>query len=215
MVGPDASLSVKLVPMPEFSYWANRERRVDDSLASWLIMYPLLTMLLIPTLAAMLASEKEKGLLDMVKMEGGRTDAFFLGNWLFVFAYSLGFTALFVLTIEFSGAADGNSGVQMPAGRVVPLVLLWAHAQTGFVHFIGIVTFAKARHAALFGAFCIIISTMGGWALTIAEAEHQLSTEPLPLWCMLFPPLACVSNTHCYCRSSLKLNLIHRELTAR
>ena len=40
-------------------------------------MYPLLTMLLIPTLAAMLASEKEKGLLDMVKMEGGRTDAFF------------------------------------------------------------------------------------------------------------------------------------------
>lgn len=185
----NASLTATIVPMPEFKYWQTN-RRPDDSLALWLVMYPLLTMLLIPTLGAMLASEKEKGLMDMVKMEGGRTISFLLGNWLFVFAYSLMFNVLFVLTIAFSGAADGDSGVQMPGYRVAALLLLWAHAQTGFVHFIGLCMFRKARHAALFGAFAMIIAVMAGFTVTLMEAEHMITSDFFPLSCLLIPPLA-------------------------
>jgi ABC-type multidrug transport system ATPase subunit len=185
----DASLTATIVPMPEFTYWQTR-RRVNDSFALWLVMYPLLTMLLIPTLASMLASEKEKGLLDMVRMEGGRTVSFFLGNWLFTFAYSLMFSVLFVLTIMFSGAADADSGVQMPGSRVAALVVLWAHAQTGFVHFIGLCIFRKARHAALFGAFAVIVAVMVGWTATIMEAEHLITSDLFPVSCLLIPPLA-------------------------
>ena len=185
----NASLTATIVPMPEFKYW-QANRRPEESLLLWLFMYPLLTMLLIPTLASMLASEKEKGLMDMVKMEGGRTISFFLGNWLFAFAYSLVFNVLFVLTIVFSGAADADSGVQMPGYRVAALLLLWAHAQTGFVHFIGLCMFRKARHAALFGAFAVIIAVMAGVIVTLMEAEHMITSDFFPLSCLLIPPLA-------------------------
>ena len=117
-------------------------------------------MLLVPSLAFMLASEKEKGLFEMIRMQGGRADSFFLGNWLFVFAYSLAFSGLFVLTIEFSGAADEPSDVALPAGRVTSLVVAWAIAQTGFVFFVGLVMFARARHAALFCVVSMILSIM-------------------------------------------------------
>ena len=196
VVGPNASLSNTVVPMPEFTYWSSRRSAnsgdTQQVRSVWLIMYPLLTMLLIPTLTAMLASEKENGLLDMIKMEGCRVESFFLGNWAFVFGYSFAFTGLFVLTMEISGAVEGESIVRMPGWPVFKLLVLWAHAQTGFVHFLGTVTLSKSRHAALFGAFCVIISTMCGWLLTMLEANHEIAAAPLPGWCLMIPPLAYV-----------------------
>ncbi len=189
VVGPGASISNTEVPMPEFTYWTSR-RDPGEGLALWMIMYPLLTMLLIPSQIAMLASEKENGLLAMIKMEGGRNDSLFLGNWAFFFGYTFAFTGLFVLTMEFSGATDGDTAVNMPAWPVFKLLLLWAHAQTGFVHFIGLVTFKKARHGALFGAFAVIISTLCGWIITVAEAEHALTSAPIPTIYLLIPPVA-------------------------
>ena len=188
MVGPNATLSTIVVPMPELTWHATGGN--EDAVGFWVMCYPLLTMLLVPSLAFMLASEKERGLFEMIRMQGGRADSFFLGNWLFVFAYSLAFSGLFVLTIEFSGAADEPSDVALPAGRVTSLVLAWAIAQTGFVFFVGLVMFARARHAALFCVVSMILSIMCGEIITMLEYNHQLSSTPLPTSCLLFPPFA-------------------------
>ena len=107
-----------------------------------------------------------------------------------MFTYTLVFNVLFVLTIAFSGAADVDSGVHMPGFRVVALMSLWAHAQTGFVHFIGLCMFRKARNAALFGAFSMIIAVVAGVVTTLMEIEHVITPDSFPWPCLLIPPLA-------------------------
>ena len=72
-------LDTTFVPMPELEF---AKREIQEIPSFWLIMVPMLTMLLLPALSSMLAMEKEEGLMEMVKTEGGRVDAYFLGNYL-------------------------------------------------------------------------------------------------------------------------------------
>ena len=181
-----AALSVEMVPMPPLVF---NDGTIEPS-ALWLVLYPLLTMLLIPSLCSLLASEKEEGLIEMMRTEGGRVVSLFVGNMLFMFGYGLVFSGIFVATIEGSGASGGDNAIQMPPAQVIGLAVCWAWAQMGFVLFTSLVLFKKAKYAALFGVLSVLMSTIQSVAYT--EKMHQ---EPAPLYYFLLPPLAYARTT--------------------
>ena len=78
-------LDTTFVPMPALKFTRSEVEEVPNF---WLIMMPMLTMQLIPSLASLLAMEKEEGLLEMVKTEGGTLGNYLLGNYLFCLVYS-------------------------------------------------------------------------------------------------------------------------------
>ena len=99
---------------------------VEEIPSFWLIMMPMLTMQLIPSLASMLAMEKEEGLLEMVKTEGGTLSAYLLGNYLFCLVYSTVFSSMFIMVLYFSGANE-DPNVQLPWFGTIVTILIWAH----------------------------------------------------------------------------------------
>ena len=213
---PGASLSTRMVPMPPLKFEEPYSTSMNDDEITWLLMMPLLTMLLIPTLIFMVASEKvqcpltsafvcpkrssalcsdqergvcctvvseqEQGLLEMIRIAGGRLDSYLLGNWLFCFVYSAMFCGFFVLTMKASGATAAH---QLSSGPVLYMVISWAGAQTGFVLFFGLCVFSKARYAAIFGIISVLVATVCGLVLALL-----LPSRPMPLLAFLFPPLA-------------------------
>merc|ERR1711937_712665 len=162
-----------MVSMPPFTY----QETAGDSGPStyWLILYPLLTMLLIPSLSSQLASEKEEGLMEMISAEGGRVESYFLGNVVFCFVYNVAFNGLFILTIKFSGASDGDSAVHMEAWQIIALLVSWGVSMTGFVIFKGLVVFSKASHAAIFGLLSVLMSTVAAEMITASDPKQPLS----------------------------------------
>eukprot|EP01052_Picozoa_sp_SAG31_P005475 SAG31_NODE_241_length_19364_cov_17.168544_8_plen_811_part_00 len=88
-LGSKARLSAVIVPMPKFLFAVPDDHDVP---MFWLMMYPLLSSLLLPSMSALVATEKEDELIQMIKSAGGRMDAYFTGNYLFIAAYSLFFT---------------------------------------------------------------------------------------------------------------------------
>ena len=180
------ALKVRIVPMPPMPFSPFlADTRPSPTLVPWFVMYPLLTMLPVPSLAAMLASEQEHGLIDVYRSEGGRLDAYVLGNGLFCFIYSICFSTGFVLVMQSSGATDGDSAVHMPGPEVAMLVVCGAFAQTGFVCFIGLVVFKRARNSAIFGVLSVLMTSVLAMIITMLT---QGATLPLPP--LLFPPIA-------------------------
>jgi hypothetical protein len=174
-------LDTTYVPMPYLKF---ARRDIEDIPNFWLIMMPMLTMQLIPALASMLAMEKEEGLMEMIATEGGRTDAYFLGNYIFCFVYSAMFSSLFILVLYFSGANE-NPNVQLPWDATVLTILVWAHAQTCFCGFLGFAIFSRARHAAICGVLVIPLCSIAGWVITAFAKSNSIS------WmCYILPPLA-------------------------
>ena len=167
------SLQVRMVPMPPVSFNPEPDPQADvasrgqhnDSLMLWIIMFPIITMLLVPSLCSMLASEKENGMLETIQLEGGRVDSYFIGTAGFCFCYSAAFNALFVITLVATGAAASGSGVHVPAWESIVLIVSGAVALTGFVLFIGFCGYgviSKARNAALYGIMVVLMSVMVG-----------------------------------------------------
>lgn len=150
----------------------------------WLIMVPMLTMLLTPALASMLAMEKEDGLMEMIKTEGGAVLAYFLGNYFFCVAYSTVFSSMFICVLYFSGANE-DPAVQLPWIGTIGLILMWAHAQTCFCGFLGFAVFSRARHAAICGVLVIPMSSISGWVITAFSKG-----APISWMCYILPPLA-------------------------
>jgi len=179
-----AELKVTMVPMPPFTF-TNTALDSSGPSATWLVLYPLLTMLLMPSLSSMLSAEKEEGLFEMISAEGGRASSYLLGNYVFCFIYSVIFSGLFVAVIHFTGADQGDSAVQMPPGAVVALVFAWAVGQTGFVLFKGLVLFSQARHAAIFGLLSVLMSTVTALMFSAGNLN-----QPFPSVLWFFPPIA-------------------------
>ena len=179
-VAPGAGLSMSIVPMPELSFVV--PHRQADTGVLWPLMYPLLTSLNLPSLAYMISLEREFGLLEMIQIAGGRLSAQLLGTWLFCFVYSAVFSSVFVLTMELSGASEDH---QMTAGPVVLMIFSWAWAQTGFVMFLGLSCFTKAKYAAIIATLSVTVSSVCGVILT-----EILQFRLMALAGFLFPPLA-------------------------
>lgn len=174
-------LDTTYVPMPLLKF---TRTEVEEIPSFWLIMMPMLTMFLIPSLASMLAMEKEEGLLEMVKTEGGTLPAYLLGNYLFCFIYSLVFSSLFILVLYFSGA-DENPNVQLPWFATIATVITWSHAQTCFCGFLGFALFSRERHAAIAGVLLIPLCSIAGWVITAFARGRAISWMSY-----ILPPLA-------------------------
>lgn len=211
-IGDGVSLQTKMVPMPPVTFNVQAEQQMardgmnNGALIGWTIMFPLITMLLTPSLCSMMASEHEDGLLEIIKLEGGRINAYFLGSGGFIFCYSVAFTTTFVITLVGSGASDGDNSVHIPALEVIVLTISGAVAQTGFVLFVGFCGYGvinKARNAALFAVMIVLLSVMVSWFLMMFygdamrsrngydELAPGLDAAGAP-WLLLFlsPPLA-------------------------
>eukprot|EP01043_Picozoa_sp_COSAG02_P022369 COSAG02_NODE_1161_length_14173_cov_8.154469_7_plen_990_part_00 len=173
VVGEGVSLQVRMVPMPPVRFNLEgdpqaeiaRRGQNNDSLMLWIILFPIITMLLIPSLCSLLASDKETGMLETIQLEGGRVDSYFIGTAGFCFCYIVVFSATFMITLIGSGAGDSGSGVHLPALGSIILIVSGAVAQTGFVLFVGFCGYgviSKARNAALYGIMVILMSVMVG-----------------------------------------------------
>lgn len=183
----NAELKVTMVPMPPFAFADTQSSKTSGPSGAWLVMYPLLTMLLMPSLASMMASEREEGLLEMIRAEGGRASSHLLGNYVFCFVYALIFNGLFVAVIHFSGADQGDSAVQMPPLQVALLMFAWSFAQTGFVMFKGLVMFSTARTAAIFGVLSVLMASVTAFMIS---SDPSVPLTARAQWMWLFPPLA-------------------------
>jgi hypothetical protein len=174
------TLSCTIVPMPEFTFSAAPEK---DPPYLWLVMMPLLTTLILPTLSTMVASEREDGLIQMYKTEGGRMDAWFVGTYAFFFMYSTSFSTVFVVLMFLSGASESVRLDSMT--NVVATVIVWGHAQTGFATFVGLALFGKSRNAAVFCVLAILLSVIAGNVI-----NQFAKNTSVGLLVYLFPPLA-------------------------
>ena len=174
-------LDTTYVPMPLLRF---TRTDVQEIPSFWLIMMPMLTMQLIPSLASMLAMEKEEGLLEMVKTEGGTLSAYLLGNYLFCLVYSIVFSSMFILVLYFSGANE-NPNVQLPWFGTISTILVWAHSQTCFCGFLGFALFSRERHAAIAGVLLIPLCSIAGWVITAFAKGRAISWMSY-----ILPPLA-------------------------
>jgi ABC-type multidrug transport system ATPase subunit len=210
-IGKDVSLQVRMVPMPPVNFNLQSEQnevarrgRNNGSLMLWIIMFPLITMLLIPSLCSMIASEKESGLLETIKLEGGRIQSYFIGTAGFCFSYSVAFSTTFIIMLVGSGATGSGSEVYVPAGSAVALIISGSVAQAGYVLFVGLcgyVFISKSRNAALLGIMMVLMSVMVSWFMVVSYGQTEafeghnaleaglISGAP---WVLLFlsPPLA-------------------------
>lgn len=171
---PDAPvLQTRMIPMPptlDIGNLAVKPRREETTAYS--IVFPLLTMLPLPSMVAVLANERENDLIATWKASGGRVEAYFVGSAMFCCLYSACFNAALVLMIYATGGSDI---INLPGWKTCGLMFCWAIGQAGYICFIVFVLFKRARNSVMFGMFNVMLSVALGYMITEAHGNRALA----------------------------------------
>ena len=124
------SVSGGFAPLPNVS-WSVPEISINFLVTMCLL--PLVTMLFFNDWVSIILEEKHEKLLLLMRMQGLRQEVYWVCTWAFNMAVYVVFTGVYIAMQYIVGNKTFEAA---GAGKVVLVLLLWAHAQIGMAIFI-------------------------------------------------------------------------------
>ena len=175
----DTIITTSFVAMPQLAYADNTG---VSKLNIQILLYPLTTMILLPSIAQLYTMEREDGLLHAMELASMQVMSYWVGMYAFTVIYTFSYSLLYIL----SGYAFGlNAFTYPPMVLYLLLALVWAHAQAGIAMFCSAV-FSKARMATIVTVLVVLLTSIAGYTITNA-------LDVFPAWLYVFLPFAYTS----------------------
>jgi len=183
----DTIISTSFVAMPQLTYADNAGvGRTNIQI----LLFPLTSMILLPSVAQLYTMEREEGLLHTMELASMQINSYWIGMYLFTVLYTFTYTFLYILC---GYAAGLNAFTYPPMFLYFLLALVWAHAQAALAMFCSAV-FTKARMATVVTVLAVLLTSVSAYVIT-----NALDVWPAQLYFFLpFAYTAACSNLMIY-----------------
>ena len=177
--GPDTRIEASFVAMPQLTYADNAGVGKTNI---QILLFPLTTMILLPSVAQLYTMEREEGLLHVMEMASMQVSSYWAGMYVFTLLYTFTYSILYVATGYVFGL---NAFTYPPIGLYILMLLVWSHAQAGIAMFCSAV-FTKARMATIVVVLAVLLTSVSGYVITNAM-------DVWPVWLYVYLPFAYTS----------------------
>jgi ABC-type multidrug transport system ATPase subunit len=175
----DKLITTSYVAMPQLTYADNAGVGKTNI---QILLFPLTTMILLPSVAQLYTMEREDGLLHAMELASMQIDAYWIGMYLFTVVYTFVYSFLYIIC----GYAVGLNAFTFPPMVLhLLLALVWSHTQAAIAMLCSAV-FTKARMATIVTVLAVLLTAVSGYVITNA-------LDVWPSWLYVFLPFAYTS----------------------